>query len=93
MQTPQNQNKQHQERKKTLEKIQLDEIKPSNRKYPYVDFKPDREPGKEILQVKKYIKNSRRSKTTKQHIIHSKTRQQNSIFSRQRKRKKQYYSK
>ena len=36
-------------RKKTLEKIELDEIKPSNRKYPYVDFKPDREPGKKIL--------------------------------------------
>ena len=29
----------------------LDEIKPSNRKYPYIDFKPDREPGKEILKV------------------------------------------
>ncbi len=55
MQTPQNQNKQHQERK-TLEKIQLEEIKPSNRKYPYVDFKPDREPGKEILQVKNISK-------------------------------------
>ena len=36
--------KQATSRKKTLEKIQLDEIKPSNRKYPYVDFKPDREP-------------------------------------------------
>ncbi len=44
--------KQATSRKKTLEKIELDEIKPSNRKYPYVDFKPDREPGKEILQVK-----------------------------------------
>ena len=43
-------------RKKTLEKIELDEIKPSNRKYPYVDFKPDREPGKEILQVKNVSK-------------------------------------
>ena len=43
-------------RKKTLEKIELDEIKPSNRKYPYVDFKPDREPGKEILQVKNISK-------------------------------------
>ena len=46
----QNQNKQHLERK-LLEKIELDEIKPSNRKYPYIDFKPDREPGKEILKV------------------------------------------
>ena len=48
--------KQAKSRKKTLEKIELDEIKPSNRKYPYVDFKPDREPGKEILQVKNVSK-------------------------------------
>jgi len=48
--------KQATSRKKTLEKIELDEIKPSNRKYPYVDFKPDREPGKEILQVKNITK-------------------------------------
>lgn len=44
--------KQATSRKKTLEKIELDEIKPSNRKYPYIDFKPDREPGKEVLTVK-----------------------------------------
>ncbi len=48
--------KQATSRKKTLEKIQLEEIKPSNRKYPYVDFKPDREPGKEILQIKNISK-------------------------------------
>ncbi len=48
--------KQATSRKKTLEKIQLEEIKPSNRKYPYVDFKPDREPGKEILQVRNISK-------------------------------------
>lgn len=48
--------KQATSRKKTLEKIELDEIKPSNRKYPYVDFKPEREPGKEILQVKNISK-------------------------------------
>ena len=48
--------KQATSRKKTLEKIELDEIKPSSRKYPYVDFKPDREPGKEILQVKNISK-------------------------------------
>ena len=29
----------------------MEEIKPSNRRYPYVDFKPDRMPGNEILQV------------------------------------------
>ena len=43
--------KQATSRKKSLEKIQLEEIKASNRKYPYIDFKPDREPGKEILTV------------------------------------------
>ena len=48
--------KQATSRKKTLEKIQLEEIRPSNRKYPYVDFKTDREPGKEILQVKNISK-------------------------------------
>lgn len=49
--------KQATSRKKTLEKIQLDEIRPSNRKYPYVDFKPDREPGNDILKVKNISKN------------------------------------
>ena len=48
--------KQATSRKKSLEKIELDEIKPSNRRYPYVDFKPDREPGKEILEVKNLSK-------------------------------------
>ena len=43
--------KQATSRKRTLEKIELDEIKPSARKYPYIDFKPDREQGKEILTV------------------------------------------
>ena len=48
--------KQATSRKKSLEKIQLEEIKASNRKYPYIDFKPDREPGKEILTVKNLCK-------------------------------------
>ena len=48
--------KQATSRKKSLEKIELDEIKPSNRKYPYIDFKPDREPGKDILTVKNLTK-------------------------------------
>ena len=48
--------KQATSRKKSLEKIELDEIKSSNRKYPYVDFKPDREPGKEILEIKNLSK-------------------------------------
>ncbi len=36
-------------------KIELEEIKPSNRRYPYVDFKPDRMPGNEILQAEGII--------------------------------------
>lgn len=43
--------KQATSRKKSLEKIELEEITPSNRKYPYIDFKPDREPGKDILTL------------------------------------------
>ena len=38
-------------RKRALEKIQLDEIRPSSRKYPYIDFKPNREIGNEVLMV------------------------------------------
>ncbi len=38
-------------RKKALEKIQLDEIRPSSRKYPYIDFRPNREIGNEVLTV------------------------------------------
>ena len=48
--------KQATSRKKSLEKIELDEIKPSNRRYPYIDFKPDREPGKDILEVRNICK-------------------------------------
>ena len=48
--------KQATSRKKTLEKIELDEIRPSNRRYQYIDFKPDREPGKEILKVNNLCK-------------------------------------
>ena len=43
--------KQATSRKKALEKIQLDEIKPSSRKYPYIDFHPSREIGNEVLLV------------------------------------------
>lgn len=48
--------KQATSRKKLLEKIELDEIKPSNRKYPYIHFEMDREPGKEILFVENLSK-------------------------------------
>ena len=43
--------KQATSRKKALEKIELDEIKPSSRKYPYIDFKPNRDIGNEVLTV------------------------------------------
>ncbi len=43
--------KQATSRKRALEKIQLDEIRPSSRKYPYIDFRPSREIGNEVLMV------------------------------------------
>ena len=43
--------KQATSRKRALEKIQLDDIKPSSRKYPYIDFRPNREIGNEVLSV------------------------------------------
>ena len=43
--------KQATSRKRALEKIELDEIKPSSRKYPYIDFRPNREIGNEVLSV------------------------------------------
>ena len=43
--------KQATSRKRALEKIELNEIRPSSRKYPYIDFRPDREIGNEVLSV------------------------------------------
>lgn len=43
--------KQATSRKRALEKIQLDDIRPSSRKYPYIDFRPNREIGNEVLMV------------------------------------------
>ena len=43
--------KQATSRKRALEKIQLDDIQPSSRKYPYIDFRPNREIGNEVLTV------------------------------------------
>ncbi|MEE0751762.1 ABC-F family ATP-binding cassette domain-containing protein [Frisingicoccus sp.] len=43
--------KQATSRKRALEKIQVDEIRPSSRKYPYIDFKPNRDIGNEVLMV------------------------------------------
>ena len=43
--------KQATSRKRALEKIQLDDIRPSSRKYPFIDFRPKREIGNEVLTV------------------------------------------
>ena len=48
--------KQATSRKRALEKIELDEIKPSSRKYPYIDFRPKREIGNEVLMVENISK-------------------------------------
>ena len=48
--------KQATSRKRALEKIELEEIKPSSRKYPYIDFRPDREIGNEVLFVENLSK-------------------------------------
>ena len=48
--------KQATSRKKALDKIQLDELKPSSRKYPYINFKPNREIGNDALVVENLTK-------------------------------------
>lgn len=48
--------KQATSRKRALEKIELDDIKPSSRKYPYIDFRPFREIGNEVLKVENLTK-------------------------------------
>ena len=48
--------KQATSRKRALEKIELDDIRPSSRKYPYIDFRPEREIGNEVLTVESLSK-------------------------------------
>lgn len=48
--------KQATSRKRALEKIELDDIRPSSRKYPYIDFRPQREIGNEVLTVENLSK-------------------------------------
>lgn len=43
--------KQATSRQKLLQKLTLEEIKPSSRRYPYIAFKPEREPGNQLLSV------------------------------------------
>jgi len=48
--------KQATSRKRALEKIELEEIRPSSRKYPYIDFRPESEIGNEVLTVENLSK-------------------------------------
>jgi len=48
--------KQATSRKKILDNLELEDIKPSSRKYPFIDFKPEREAGNELLAVKHVCK-------------------------------------
>ena len=48
--------KQATSRKRALEKIQLDDMRPSSRKYPYIDFRPNREIGNDVLMVENLSK-------------------------------------
>ncbi len=48
--------KQATSRKRALEKIQLDDMRPSSRKYPYIDFRPNRDIGNEVLTVENLTK-------------------------------------
>ena len=45
--------KQATSRKKALEKLNIEDIQPSSRKYPYINFKPEREPGDQMLKLTK----------------------------------------
>ncbi|MDB5053118.1 MAG: ykpA [Bacilli bacterium] len=48
--------KQATSRKKQLEKLTLEDIRPSSRKYPFINFKPEREAGKQLLQIENLSK-------------------------------------
>lgn len=55
--------KQATSRKKALEKLDITEIKPSSRKYPFIHFQPEREPGDQILRVNGLTKVSETGET------------------------------
>ncbi len=50
-------------RKKALEKLDLAEIRPSSRKYPFIKFQPEREPGDRILKIENLSKNGLNGET------------------------------
>ena len=66
-------------RKRALEKIQLDEIRPSSRKYPYIDFKPNREIGNEVLMVEGLSKTINGEKNPGQSFLHTEPGRQSCI--------------
>ena len=65
--------KQATSRKRALEKIQLDEIRPSSRKYPYIDFRPNREIGNEVLTVEGTYQDHRRRQGARQRLLYRRT--------------------
>ena len=76
--------KQATSRKRALEKIQLDEIRPSSRKYPYIDFRPNREIGNEVLTGRESLQDHRRRKGSGQYFLHPRPRRQGRFCRRQR---------
>ena len=82
--------KQATSRKRALEKIQLDDIKPSSRKYPYIDFRPDREIGNEVLTVDgevltwNSISDRKWCKSIKQYLLYRWSQRQDRICRQQR---------
>ena len=57
-------------RKKILEKLTLDEIKPSSRKYPFIHFKPEREAGNDVLHIENLTKSLDRQLMFKNFSLH-----------------------
>ena len=64
--------KQATSRKKLLEKITLDELKPSTRKYPYINFDYERRLGKEIITLSKINVNQNKKPILKNFTLHIK---------------------
>ena len=64
--------KQATSRKRALEKIELDEMKPSSRKYPFIDFRPNREIGNEVLTVTNLSKTIEGCEGARQHQLYFK---------------------
>ena len=55
-------------RKKALEKLNIEELQPSSRKYPFIHFKPEREPGDQILRVHNLSKHDENGELLFSHV-------------------------